>query len=98
VKRFVVIIPFFFVAGCAPHKPTSDAGTTQDAASDSPAKEAAACVPDFQGCTPGSSVCCVSTSVCNINTGVCQTVCEQIGAICTTNSQCCSGICNGTCE
>jgi hypothetical protein len=25
-------------------------------------------------------------------------VCEGIGSICSDSSQCCSGICNGTCE
>jgi hypothetical protein len=89
---------FFCVAGCSAFEPHADAGSPKDAATDTAPKEAAACVPDFQGCTPGTSVCCIASSGCNINTGVCQTICAGIGSLCNNNGDCCSGICNGTCE
>jgi hypothetical protein len=98
MKRLLVVVFVFFFAGCAPYKPTSDAGTPKDAGGEAGTKEAGACVPDFQACNATSSVCCISTSVCNINTGVCQTVCAGIGSVCGSNADCCSGICNGTCE
>ena len=95
MHRLLVAFACFFFAGCAPYKPLppSDSGAPQDTG----AKEAAACVPDFQACN-STSVCCISSSICNINTGVCQTVCEGIGSVCSDNAQCCSGVCNGTCE
>ena len=97
VRRPLVVFVFFF-AGCAPYKPTSDAGTTKDAsATDAPTEAAVVCVPDGVQCT-STSVCCIQSSVCNINTGLCQVACAGIGTVCTTNGQCCSGICNGTCE
>ena len=96
MPRLLVAFVSFFFAGCAPYKPLPDSGTPQDAAASDAAKEAATCVPDFQACT-AASVCCSLTSSCNVNAGVCET-CEKIGAICSSNSQCCSGICNGTCE
>jgi hypothetical protein len=100
VKLVIVGAAFccFCVSGCSAFFPPDDAGASKDAATTetSPA-EAAACVPDYQACTT-TSLCCISSSICNINTGVCQTVCEGIGSICSDSSQCCSGICNGTCE
>ena len=95
MKRLLVVLVFFF-AGCAPYKPLPDAGTAKDAGEDA-TKEAAACVPDGVVCN-ATSVCCISSSICNINTGLCQTACAGIGAICSSNAQCCSGICNGQCE
>jgi hypothetical protein len=82
------------VVACAPHKPAppTDSGTPQDAA-----KEATACVPDFQPCT-SATICCVGSSVCNPGTLVCEKACMGIGSLCSANSDCCSGICNGTCE
>jgi hypothetical protein len=84
---------FAFLVACAPYKPVpSDGGTTQDVAT----KEAAACVPDFSACT-ATSICCIGSSVCNAGSGLCQKACLGVGSVCS-GGDCCSGICNGTCE
>jgi hypothetical protein len=94
--KFVAIAFVALIPGCSAFEPpASDAGTTPP--KDVAAQEVVACVPDFQACT-STSLCCISSSICNINTGVCQTVCEGIGSVCGNNGDCCSGICNGTCE
>lgn len=81
------------LAACAPYKPVpTDSGTPQDAA-----KEATACVIDGQPCN-GSVPCCVQSSVCNPATLVCQKACVGIGSLCSSNGDCCSGICAGTCQ
>jgi hypothetical protein len=52
------------------------------------------CGPDcrYGPCTPNSSNCqCLPVSA-----TCCYAVCADVGAACTTGSQCCSGICDGT--
>ena len=76
--------------------PKSDAGSsTKDASSDT-ATEATACVPQNVQCT-STSVCCLQGYQCNINSGLCEAPCLPIGSVCN-GGDCCSGICNGTCE
>ena len=92
MHKRILFVALVLVA-CAPYKPVpTDSGTPKDAA-----KEATACVPDGQPCN-GTEPCCIQSSVCNINTGICQTACVGIGNLCTVNGDCCSGICNGTCQ
>lgn len=86
----------FFVA-CGPFKPEADAGTPSDA---STAKDVTPppCTVDYGACTPSVSTCCTPGNVCASATHVCQPPCTAINGLCSDNSQCCSGICNGTCQ
>jgi hypothetical protein len=88
-----VALAALLVVACSPYKPPppSDSGTP-DAA-----KEATTCIPDFQPCT-SATVCCVGSSVCNPASQVCEKACVGIGNLCSNNSDCCSGICGGTCQ
>jgi hypothetical protein len=84
-----------FLVACSPYKPGADAGSPEDAAADADASTP--CVPDYAACTPASK-CCTPGNVCNASTHVCQVNCTPINGLCTDNANCCSGICNGTCQ
>jgi len=83
------------LVACAPAKPTTDSGAPpEDAAK---ADTSTPCVGDYDPCS-ASSKCCTTGFVCNPSTLVCQTACIPINGLCSDSSQCCSGICNGTCQ
>lgn len=84
------------IVACGPLPPTPDAGAPVDAG----AKETSTqpCIGDYGGCTPGVSTCCTPGYACNTSTNVCQQPCITINGLCSDSSQCCSGICNGTCQ
>ena len=68
-----------------------DAGST-----DAPAAEIGACLQTGAACDTTSPPCCVMTYTCR--QGLCQQPCEPVGSICSDNSQCCNGLCSGTCQ
>jgi hypothetical protein len=92
--RILIVLPFV-VSGCSAIFPTVDAGPTPDASTDV-VTESAACVDDYVGCT-ATSVCCDPTYACNAS-GICSPVCLTVNSVCSSSSQCCSGICMGTCQ
>jgi len=95
--RFAVLA-FLALTSCGPLEPTTDAGTTKDASSSDVATDTSTpCVGDYASCT-AASTCCTAGFVCNPSTFVCQAACYPINSLCTGNGDCCSGICNGTCQ
>lgn len=90
--RYLLALLALPMVGCTTIVDTDAGGT--DAGGD----VSSACVGDFQPCNLYSPPCCNLTYVCNGSTGICQAACESVNAVCSDNAQCCSGICNGTCQ
>jgi len=83
------------VGGCGPIVPGVDSGTPPPA--DAQTTETIACVIDNGTCT-ASTVCCTMGFVCGVASSTCVAPCLAIGELCTDNGNCCSGLCDGTCD
>ena len=82
------------LAACGPIK-GNDAGTQPHP--DAAAQEAGPCTADGQFCAT-TTTCCTLGYVCAAASNVCGPPCVGVDSICSDNSNCCSGICNGTCQ
>ena len=92
-----IALVFVLLSACGPLVQGSDSGSPPPP-TDSGAKETSTqCIADYAGCVTGQT-CCTPGYVCNASTTVCQPACTPINGLCSDNSQCCSGICNGSCQ